>query len=102
MKTSKKTVQNYPLGYTDYEDIRTEAFGAVGTVERSQYELELRADLLAERIKQLRKRAKLTQTQLGNESGCKKRKSPSLRRTPLVYRSAPCSSCCTRCTPRSP
>lgn len=72
MKTSKKIVQNYPLGYTDYEDIRTEAFGAIGTAERSQYELELRADLLAERIKQLRKRAKLTQTQLGERIGVQK------------------------------
>lgn len=71
MKASK-TVNQYPLGYTDYEDIRAEAFGAVGTVQRQQYELELTAEMLAERIKQLRKQAKLTQTQLGERIGVQK------------------------------
>lgn len=72
MKTSKKTVNTYPLGYTDYEDIREETFGAIGTPERSQHEFELKADLLAERLKQLRKHANLTQTELGERIGVKK------------------------------
>lgn len=72
MKNSTKTVQTYPLGYTDYEDVRDEAFGAVGTPRRDQRELSLNADLLAERIKELRKRGKLTQTQLGERIGVQK------------------------------
>ncbi len=72
MKNLKKTANTYPLGYTDYEDIRDEAFGAVGTPNRSQHEFELKADLLAERLKQLRKQANLTQSQLGERIGVKK------------------------------
>ena len=72
MKAIKKTVTTFPLGYTDYEEVRDEAFGAVGTSARDHYELELRAELLAERFKQLRKRAKLTQTELGMRIGVKK------------------------------
>lgn len=72
MKTFKKTVRTYPLGYTNYEDIRDEAFGTVGTPRRDLRELSLDAELLAERIKQLRKLEKLTQTQLGERIGVQK------------------------------
>ena len=72
MKISAPIRPTYPLGYTDYEDSRDELFGVVGTPERDQRELELRAELLSERIKQLRKKAKLTQTQLGERIGVQK------------------------------
>ena len=67
MQTLKKTTATYPLGYTDYADMRDEMLGAIGTVERSQHEGELSAELAAERLKQLRKHA--TSPNLREEKG---------------------------------
>ncbi|GAB3744668.1 hypothetical protein GCM10027594_23420 [Hymenobacter agri] len=52
----------------------------MGTAERQQHELELNAELLAERIKQFRKRAKLTQMQLGERIGVQKAQIPKFEK----------------------
>lgn len=47
------------------EELKDKSLGKVGTPERDKYEQELRVELLAEKIKQLRKNRNLTQEQLG-------------------------------------
>ena len=49
--------------------LKDKHLGKIGTKERDNYEQELRIEILAEEIKQLRKERNLTQEQLGNLIG---------------------------------
>lgn len=50
-------------------ELKDKTLGKVGTPKRDQYEQELRVEILAEQIKQLRKERNLTQEQLGKLVG---------------------------------
>lgn len=49
--------------------LKDKTLGKVGTPKRDKYEQELRVEILAEQIKQLRKERNLTQEQLGELVG---------------------------------
>jgi len=51
------------------EDLKDKHLGQVGTKRRDEYERDLKIEILAEQIKQLRKERKLTQEQLGKLIG---------------------------------
>jgi DNA-binding XRE family transcriptional regulator len=51
------------------EELKDKYIGKPGTQDRDRYEYELSIEILAERIKQLRKQRKLTQEQLGELVG---------------------------------
>jgi HTH-type transcriptional regulator / antitoxin HipB len=51
------------------EELKDNTLGQIGTPERDQYEQELKVEILAEQIKQLRKERNLTQEQLGQLVG---------------------------------
>lgn len=57
---------------TPIEDLISEDFGAVGTPEREQFELECDAFIIGEQLKGERLRAGLTQEQLAEKVGTKK------------------------------
>jgi DNA-binding XRE family transcriptional regulator len=50
-------------------ELKDKTLGKVGTPKRDKYEQELRVEILAEQIKQLRKERNLTQEQLGELVG---------------------------------
>ena len=50
-------------------ELKDKTLGRVGTPKRDKYEQELRVEILAEQIKQLRIERKLTQEQLGELVG---------------------------------
>ena len=50
-------------------ELKEKHLGKVGTPERDQYEQELRVEILAEQIKELRKERNLTQEELGKLIG---------------------------------
>ena len=50
-------------------ELKEKHLGKVGTVKRDTYEQELRVEILAEQIKQLRKERNLTQEELGKLIG---------------------------------
>ena len=54
------------------EELTDEYIGKNGTAERSQFEFELKADILGEMIKKARKEKNLTQEQLGKLVGVQK------------------------------
>jgi HTH-type transcriptional regulator / antitoxin HipB len=54
---------------TTLAELKDKTLGKVGTPKRDKYEQELRVELLAEQIKQLRKERNLTQEQLGELVG---------------------------------
>ncbi len=58
--------------YKRFEDLEDKYFGEKGTPERNEYEFDLKMELIGEKIKQLRIKNNLTQTQLG-ELICVKR-----------------------------
>ena len=60
------------MDLTPIEDLITEDFGAIGTPEREQFEMECDAFIIGEQLKEERIRAGLTQEQLADESGTKK------------------------------
>ncbi len=60
------------LSLTPIEDLITEDFGAQGTIEREQFEMECDAFVIGEQLKDERLRAGLTQEQLANKIGTKK------------------------------
>ena len=63
-----ETIKNYKtLG-----ELEDKYFGLPGTTEREQYEFELSMDLLAEKLKQIRKQRNLSQEQLGKLIGVQK------------------------------
>ena len=53
-------------------ELETKYFGEPGTPEREQYEFEMNMELIGAKLKQLRKRQKLTQQQLGSLVGVQK------------------------------
>ena len=57
---------------TPLEDIISEDFGADGTPEREQFEMECDAFIIGEQLKDERLRAGLTQEQLAEKVGTKK------------------------------
>lgn len=67
---SKET--ELPNGYRDFNDLIEEQFGPIGTPGRNQLEQECEAFVLAERIKEERLKAGLTQQQLAEKIGTKK------------------------------
>ena len=54
------------------EELKDKYIGKIGSPDRDRYEYELSIEILAERIKQLRKQRKLTQEQLGKLVGVQK------------------------------
>ena len=57
---------------TPIEDLITEDFGAIGTPEREQFDIECDAFIIGEQLKDERLRAGLTQEQLADKIGTKK------------------------------
>ena len=60
------------IGCTFIEDLITEDFGAPGPPERDQFDRDAEAFILAERLREERKKAGLTQAQLAEKIGTKK------------------------------
>ncbi|MBO6012989.1 MAG: helix-turn-helix transcriptional regulator [Bacteroidales bacterium] len=60
------------LNLTPIEDFITEDFGAEGTPSRMEFEAEVDAFILGERLKEERQKAGLTQKQLADKIGTKK------------------------------
>lgn len=60
------------MDLTPIEDLITEDFGAIGTPERDQFEMECDAFIIGEQLKNERQRVGLTQEQLANKIGTKK------------------------------
>jgi len=54
------------------EELTDQYIGKKGTPDRESFEQELRIDLLGQKIRQLRKQRKLTQSELGELVGVKK------------------------------
>jgi len=57
--------------YTE-EEILDKHIGKIGTPDRAKFEYDLQMEIIAEKIKEERKRKNLTQTQLGELIGVKK------------------------------
>ncbi len=62
-----KEMKSYSLG-----EMKDKYIGKVGTVDRDEYEYELRMDVLSHMIKTARKERNLTQEQLGKLVGVQK------------------------------
>lgn len=60
------------MGCTPLEDLIAEDFGQLDTPERDEFDREAEAFILAERLKEERKKAGLTQQQLADKIGTKK------------------------------
>ena len=60
------------INLTPFEDLITEDFGAVGTLEREQFEMECEAFIIGEQLKDERLKAGLTQEQLADKICTKK------------------------------
>ena len=58
--------------YKRFEELEDNYFGKIGTPERDNYEFDLKMELIGEKIKQLRLRNNMTQTQLGELIGVKR------------------------------
>lgn len=58
--------------YKTLSELEEKYFGLSGTPEREQYEFELSMDILAEKLKQIRKQRNLSQEQLGKLIGVQK------------------------------
>ncbi len=58
--------------YAKFEDLEEKYFGEKGTPERDEYEFDLKMELIGEKIKQLRIKNDLTQSQLGELIGVKR------------------------------
>ena len=72
--------QNRTLRILTLDDLKDRDIGPVGTLDRDQYEFELRLDLLGEMIRSVRKERRLTQTQLGELIGVQKSQISKLER----------------------
>ncbi len=70
------------LSYKTLDELEDKWFGPVGSPARTQYELELRMELLSEAIKQTRKNNHLTQEELGQLVGVKKSQISKLENNP--------------------
>ena len=60
------------MNLTPIEDLIAEEFGAVGTPERDQFDMECDAFIIGEQLKEERQRAGLSQEQLAQKIGTKK------------------------------
>ena len=60
------------MNLTPIEELITEDFGAVGTPEREQFDMECDAFIIGEQLKEERRKAGLTQEQLADRIGTKK------------------------------
>jgi ribosome-binding protein aMBF1 (putative translation factor) len=60
------------LNLTPIEELITEDFGALGTTEREQFDMECDAFVIGERLKAERLKSGLTQEQLAEKIGTKK------------------------------
>jgi len=58
--------------FKKFEDLEDKYFGEKGTSERDEYEFDLKMELIGEKIKQLRIKNNLTQSQLGELIGVKR------------------------------
>ncbi|MBR5385392.1 MAG: helix-turn-helix transcriptional regulator [Bacteroidales bacterium] len=63
---------NNKLNLTSIEELISEDFGATGTSEREQFELECDAFIIGEQLRDERLKAGLTQEQLADKIGTKK------------------------------
>ena len=75
METKNKTFRILTL-----DDLKDRDIGPVGTLDRDQYEFDLRLDLLGEMIRSVRKERRLTQAQLGELIGVQKSQISKLER----------------------
>ena len=57
------------MNLTPIEDLIAEEFGAVGTPERDQFDMECDAFIIGEQLKEERQRAGLSQEQLAQKIG---------------------------------
>ena len=57
---------------TTHKDLLDEIVGKLGTEERENFESELKAEILAHKFKELRKKRRLTQSQLAERLGIEK------------------------------
>jgi HTH-type transcriptional regulator / antitoxin HipB len=55
--------------YYTHDEVKDHYIGKRGTLEREQYEMELRLDLIGEMIRKIRMRRKITQEELGEMIG---------------------------------
>ncbi|MFV0345356.1 MAG: helix-turn-helix domain-containing protein [Bacteroidales bacterium] len=55
-----------------FEKLENEFYGEIGTPKRDAYEAELQVELLALKLREERKRKKITQEELGKKIGVKK------------------------------
>ncbi len=62
------------------DDLKDRDIGRVGTLDRDQYEFDLRLDLLGNMIRSVRKERRLTQTELGERIGVQKSQISKLER----------------------
>jgi len=60
------------MDLTPIEDLIAEDFGAMGTPERNQFEMECDVFIIGEKLKDERRKAGLTQEQLADKIGTKK------------------------------
>lgn len=60
------------MGCIPIEDLIAEDFGALGTVERDQFDSRCEAFIIGERVKEERRKAGMTQEQLAAKIGTKK------------------------------
>ncbi|MQY79120.1 MAG: helix-turn-helix domain-containing protein [Bacteroidetes bacterium] len=58
--------------YKRFEELEDKYFGKIGTPERDDYEFDLIMELIGEKIRQLRLKNNLTQSQLGELIGVKR------------------------------
>lgn len=61
-----------PLRLKRFQEVKDQYAGVIGTSERNEYESELRAEIIAEKIKELRQSQNVTQEELGRRLGVKK------------------------------
>jgi len=66
------TKNPYLQDITPIEDLITEDFGPIGTLERDQFEMECDAFVIGERLKAERLKSGLTQEQLAERIGTQK------------------------------
>jgi len=60
------------ISLTSLEDVKDKHIGALGAIERDQYEFDLKVEILGELIRTTRVERKLTQQQLGDLIGVQK------------------------------
>ncbi len=60
------------MNLTPIEDLISEDFGAIGTPQRNQLEMECDAFIIGEQLKEERRKAGLTQEELAERIGTKK------------------------------